>query len=86
MHVNEMFWCDAPVWATHIVGWLGEPQTCFWAEKVGSDFYCEKTRGTNISFCMLDQGDHDMRYGNTFGWVVVSDRPSIEAHRKTAND
>lgn len=72
-HKDEMHWETAPAWATHIVGWHGEPQTCYWAEECEGRFFSEKERESRFaSFGLIDEDDED----DTFGWVIVSTRPN----------
>lgn len=72
-HKDEMRWDNAPAWATHIVGWYGDPQTCYWAEEKDGRFFDAETRETlSHSFGMIDDEDED----DTFGWVIVSARPN----------
>lgn len=73
----DMNWREAPEWATHIVGWYGEDDCCFWAEKKDGRYFCEKGRqdgycGTlpaySVSFAMATKHDK-------FGWAVKARRP-----------
>lgn len=70
-HLSHMSWDKAPDWATHIVGWFGEDQTCYWAVKQGAGYFCDSTRAAGlISFGLVDPEDPSDR----FGWVVRGER------------
>lgn len=71
-NLAHMSWANAPDWATHIVGWFGEYQTCLWAVKQGDRYFCEDTRAAGLfSFGLVDSFDP----GDRFGWVVLGQRP-----------
>lgn len=74
-HIDRMTWTNAPEWATHIVGWIGEPQTCFWAQEIDGCYFGESQRiEQHFSFSLTTDDDED----DTFGWVIVSTRPNAE--------
>jgi hypothetical protein len=71
-HINNMKWKDAPQWATHIIGWVNEPQTCYWSEKRDGKYFCDQTRGAGLFSFGLIEHPKEM-----FGWVVLQIRPAI---------
>ena len=72
MHIDDMKWESAPAWATHIIGWIGEPENCHWAQEIdGRYFPAEQRRDQAYSFYITTDDDDD-----DDGWEIVEERPN----------
>ena len=75
-HIDSMKWSEAPEWATHIIGWIGEPQTCYWTQEIdGRYFRADQRIEQRFSFSLTTDDDD----GDDYGWEILSERPNTQA-------